>query len=46
MRKILIAVLAAVIGLAGSATDAIAALLAATGARISTMVDDLFAGDT
>jgi hypothetical protein len=45
MRKILMAALAAGIGLAGSASDAIAALLAATAARIATMVDDLFAGD-
>jgi hypothetical protein len=45
MRKILIAVLAAGIGLAGSAAVALAALLSATGERIAKMVDDLFAGE-
>ena len=45
MRKILITVLAACIGLAGSATPAGAGLLSATGMVIAILADDLFVGE-
>jgi hypothetical protein len=45
MRKILIMVLAACIGLAGSATPAGAGLFSATGIVIAILADDLFVGE-
>src|SRR4249920_521792 len=45
MRKILITVLAACIGLAGSATLAGAGLFSATGMVIAILADDLFVGE-
>jgi hypothetical protein len=45
MRKILITVLAACIGLAGSATLAGAGLLSATGMVIAILADELFVGE-
>jgi len=45
MRKILITVLAASIGLAGSATPAGAGLFSATGAVIAMLADELFVGE-
>lgn len=45
MRKILTTVLAACIGLAGSATPAGAALLSATGKVIAILAGDLFVGE-
>lgn len=45
MRKILITVLAACIGLAGSATPAGAGLFSATGAVIEILADELFVGE-
>lgn len=45
MRKILITVLAASIGLAGSATPAVAGLFSATGAVIAILADELFVGE-
>jgi hypothetical protein len=45
MRKILITVVAACIGLAGSATLAGAGLLSATGMVIAILADDLFVGE-
>jgi len=45
MRKILISVLAACIGLAGSTTLASAGLFSATGTVIAILADDLFVGE-
>ena len=45
MRKTWIAVLAACLGLAGSATQANAGLFSATGIVIAIMADDLFVGE-
>lgn len=45
MRKILITVLAACIGLAGSATVAGAGLFSATSRVIAILADDLFVGE-
>ena len=45
MRKIFILVLAACLGLAGSATLAVAELLSATGTVIAILGDDLFVGE-
>ena len=45
MRKILITVFVACIGLAGSAAPAGAGLLSATGMVIAILADDLFVGE-